>query len=87
MSHYNQGCITIQYLLYIHLHRTVEHLGSGQFGTVEKGVWKCPRGEEEVAIKLLQSGASDEDRVRERERERERDRGGTHWVSQSHHFV
>ena len=64
MSHYNQGCITIQYLLYIHLHRTVEHLGSGQFGTVEKGVWKCPRGEEEVAIKLLQSGASDEDRVK-----------------------
>ena len=42
----------------------MEHLGSGQFGTVEKGVWKYPRGEEEVAIKLLQSGASDEDRVK-----------------------
>ena len=42
----------------------MEHLGSGQFGTVEKGVWESPRGEEEVAIKLLQSGASDEDRVK-----------------------
>ena len=45
-------------------HRIQRRLGSGHFGTVYKGFWKCPRGEEEVAIKLLQSGASDEDRVK-----------------------
>ena len=44
--------------------RTVEHLGSGQFGTVNKGVWQCPRSQEEVAIKLLQPGAPEEGRVK-----------------------
>ena len=37
----------LAYIFSLYLRRTVEHLGSGQFGTVEKGVWKCPRGEEE----------------------------------------
>ena len=44
--------------------RTVEHLGSGQFGIVNKGVWQCPRSQEEVAIKLLQPGAPEEGRVK-----------------------
>ena len=42
----------------------MEHLGSGQFGTVDKGVWQGPRGKQEVAIKLLKSGASEDDRVK-----------------------
>ena len=37
--------------------RIKQHLGSGQFGVVSKGVWKYPRGKKEVAIKLLQAGA------------------------------
>ena len=45
-------------------HRIVDHLGSGHFGTVNRGLWQCPRGEVEVAIKLLQPGASDDDRVK-----------------------
>ena len=48
----------------IYSHRIVEHLGSGHFGTVNRGFWQCPRGEVEVAIKLLQPGASDDDRVK-----------------------
>ena len=44
--------------------RIKKHLGSGQFGTVNKGVWQCPRGEREVAIKLLQAGAMEDSRVK-----------------------
>ena len=44
--------------------RTKEHLGSGQFGTVNKGVWQCPTGQRDVAIKILQPGASDDSRVK-----------------------
>ena len=43
--------------------RITEHLGSGQFGTVNKGMWQSPAGAVEVAVKTLQSSASQEDRV------------------------
>ena len=46
------------------VYRIMEHLGSGHFGTVSKGFWQCPKGKVEVAIKLLQPGASDDDRVK-----------------------
>ncbi|CAI8026551.1 Ephrin type-B receptor 3 (Fragment), partial [Geodia barretti] len=42
-----------------------EHLGSGEFGTVNKGVWEgSPDKSREVAIKLLQKGASEESQVK-----------------------
>ena len=44
--------------------RITEHLGSGQFGTVNKGIWQSPAGAVEVAVKTLQSSASQEDRVK-----------------------
>ncbi|KAL5473077.1 hypothetical protein EMCRGX_G027518 [Ephydatia muelleri] len=44
--------------------RLVGHLGSGQFGTVEKGVWDSPFGSKDVAIKTLNPGASENDRVK-----------------------
>ena len=44
--------------------RLVSYLGSGQFGTVEKGVWESPFGLKDVAVKTLNPGASDIDRVR-----------------------
>ena len=44
--------------------RLEERLGSGQFGTVEKGVWTSPRGPIEVAVKTLKEGAKEGDRVK-----------------------
>ena len=43
--------------------RITAHLGSGQFGTVNKGIWQCPASSVEVAVKTLQSNASQKDRV------------------------
>ena len=36
------------------------HLGSGQFGNVEKGMWKS----KEVALKTLKMGSSEEAKVK-----------------------
>ena len=44
--------------------RVVSNLGSGNFGTVFKGVWSFSGGHIEVAIKMLKDGASEEDRVK-----------------------
>ena len=41
----------------VFLLRVTEHLGSGQFGTVNKGIWQSPAGAVEVAVKTLQSSA------------------------------
>ena len=49
--------------LYI-CNRTSDHLGSGHFGLVSKGVWHSPGGPVEVAIKTLRSEASEEERVK-----------------------
>ena len=39
-------------------------LGSGQFGTVYKGVFDSGSGEVEVAVKTLKEGSGEEDRVK-----------------------
>ena len=44
--------------------RITEHLGSGHFGTVNKGIWQSPAGAVEVAVKTLQPNASQKDRVK-----------------------
>ncbi|XP_019850411.1 PREDICTED: uncharacterized protein LOC100638128 isoform X2 [Amphimedon queenslandica] len=41
-----------------------DHLGSGQFGSVCKGVWQSPTGPLEVATKTLTGNTSDDDRVK-----------------------
>ncbi len=46
------------------LHRILDRLGSGQFGTVNKGEWQSPDGPVEVAVKTLNPGANDVDRVK-----------------------
>ena len=43
-----------------------EHLGSGQFGSVEKGVWTSPDGPVDVAIKTLNNEASEVEKVNSR---------------------
>ena len=45
-------------------YRVNEEIGSGQFGTVYKGVWLSGEGEVEVAVKTLKKGSGKEDRVK-----------------------
>ncbi len=51
-------------------HRNLECLGSGAFGTVYRGVWShsemgCDQVvQEEVAVKTMEDGASEEDRIK-----------------------
>ena len=44
--------------------RITKHLGSGQFGTVNKGIWQSPAGAVEVAVKILKLGSDENDRVK-----------------------
>ena len=46
------------------MYRIGDHLGSGQFGSVCKGVWQSPTGPVEVATKTLNGSTSDDDRVK-----------------------
>ena len=48
----------------VSIHRITEHLGSGQFGTVNKGLWQSPAGAMEVAVKTLKAGSPEEDKVK-----------------------
>ena len=49
---------------YFDICRITNHLGAGQFGTVNKGIWQSPMGAMDVAVKQLQSGASEEEKVK-----------------------
>ena len=42
----------------------VEHLGSGQFATVNKAMWKTSGGEVLVAVKMLKKEASKEEKIK-----------------------
>ena len=44
--------------------RVTAHLGSGQFGTVDKGLWQSSIGVKEVAIKTLKTGSTEIDKVK-----------------------
>ena len=44
--------------------RITEHFGSGQFGTVNKGIWQSPAGAVEVAVKILKLESDENDRVK-----------------------
>ena len=41
-----------------------DHLGSGHFGYVSKGLWQTPSGSKPVAIKMLKVDSLDTDRVK-----------------------
>ena len=51
-------------LTFLGIFRLTGVLGSGEFGTVNKGVWESPMGAMDVAVKQLQPGASEEDKVK-----------------------
>ena len=44
--------------------RTTTKLGSGQFGSVNKGVWHSPEGPVDVAIKTLKAESPEEEKVK-----------------------
>jgi len=44
--------------------RITAHIGSGQFASVEKGLWRSPNGMLEVAVKTLYTDASQLDKVK-----------------------
>ena len=44
--------------------RITEHLGSGQFGWVNKGVWHSPNKSIDVAVKTLKEHASEKEMVK-----------------------
>jgi len=44
--------------------RITAHTGSGQFASVEKGLWRSPNGMLEVAVKTLYTDASQLDKVK-----------------------
>ena len=46
------------------MHRIVEHLGAGQFGTVNKGLWQLSTGTMEVAVKTLKPNILEEDKIK-----------------------
>ena len=39
-------------------------LGSGQFGAVYQGVWRCGQEKVPVAVKTLKEGSTEEDRMK-----------------------
>ena len=44
--------------------RLKKFIGSGQFGTVMKGVWLLPGGSKDVAVKTLKEDSPEEDTVK-----------------------
>ena len=43
----------------VSVNRVTNHLGSGNFATVYKGLWHSPYGDKDVAVKMLQKGAAE----------------------------
>lgn len=48
----------------VYIDRITRHLGSGQFGTVNEGVWQSPNGLMSVAIKMLAENSNEEQKVK-----------------------
>ena len=57
-------CWTIPHTSHFSVHRVLCYLGSGQFGTVEKGEWQSHQGLKQVAIKTLNPGTEDDNKVK-----------------------
>ena len=56
--------LTVQANTLLSLCRITSTLGSGQFGEVRKGIWQSPMGGMDVAVKQLQPGATEEEKVK-----------------------
>ena len=51
-------------IVYVVVCSTVKHLGEGQFGSVDEGVWETPTGNVAMAMKVLKDGSSESDKVK-----------------------
>ena len=56
--------MNISPLLILYCNRITKLLGSGQFGTVNQGIWHAPYGSVDVAIKTLNDVTSEEEKVK-----------------------
>ena len=61
IKYINNDTILMCHITYF---RIGDHLGSGQFGSVSKGVWKSPTGPVDVAIKTLNNDTSENEKVK-----------------------
>ncbi len=52
--------------LHLTIHRIVSHLGAGQFGSVNKALWKSPTHKQplEVAVKMMKASLQKNTRVK-----------------------
>ena len=64
MAHFDQRTVANTTLLWKFIFRVQRHLGSGQFGSVEQGLWKNGVQRVPVALKLLKEGSSKTDKVK-----------------------
>ena len=51
-------------MIYLLMIRILNNLGSGEFGTVNKGLWLYGTQQKDVALKMLKGNASPEDEVK-----------------------
>ena len=51
------------WMLLLHDHRTLEHLGSGEFGVVTQGLLNTVYGDVEVAVKSLNTDANAKEKL------------------------
>ena len=42
----------------------IEYLGSGQFATVNKAMWRMGGGDVEVAVKMIKEGAPEDEKIK-----------------------
>ena len=61
---HNNECMNAETCVSFELYRIQGHLGSGQFGSVEKGLWRAGAKGTPVALKLLKEGSSKENKVK-----------------------
>lgn len=59
-------CVVILFSLFIitPLYRITKYLGSGQFATVNEAQWITGGGDVSVAVKMLKTGSSEQEKVK-----------------------
>ena len=56
--------ININIIILDFLCRVIEYLGSGQFATVNKALWRTGGYDVEIAVKMIKTGASEVEKIK-----------------------